>query len=70
MFNFEQVTADARAAGAVIQVPHAGAAVHEALQLLQNDSNRRRMSDCGRSFASRHRGATERTMVALRPWLE
>jgi 3-deoxy-D-manno-octulosonic-acid transferase len=69
MFNFDQVTADALDAGAVLQVSDAKTAVAEALHVLRDDSKRLRMSECGRAFAAQHRGATERTMQALRPML-
>lgn len=70
MFNFAQVSVDALDAGAVLQVSDAEGVVAQALQLLRDDSKRIRMSECGRTFASRHRGATERTLQVLRPLLE
>ncbi len=70
MFNFAQVTVDALDAGAVLQVSDAEGVVAQALQVLRDDSKRIRMVECGRIFASRHRGATERTLQALRPLLE
>lgn len=69
MFNFDQVTTDARAAGAVLQVSDVSAAVQEALELIADPDRRSHMSDRGRHFAAQHRGATQRTLRALEPWL-
>jgi 3-deoxy-D-manno-octulosonic-acid transferase len=62
VFNFTQATADATAAGAAIQVQDP-ADLARALHELFNDKPRRvAMGAAAAAFASRHRGATARTV--------
>ena len=65
VFNFTQATADATAAGAALQVQDP-ADLARALRELFNDKSRRvAMGAAAAAFASRHRGATARTVDVL-----
>ncbi|HEV7814202.1 MAG TPA: lipid IV(A) 3-deoxy-D-manno-octulosonic acid transferase [Janthinobacterium sp.] len=68
-FNFALVTEDALAAGAAVLVADAGALMAEAAALLADDGRRGYMGQQALSFASRHRGATRRTLALLQPLL-
>jgi 3-deoxy-D-manno-octulosonic-acid transferase len=69
-FNFEQATADAIEAGAAIRVSDAAEAI-AALQSISSDAARRRaMSEAAQRFAARHRGATERAVQRLAPFID
>ncbi len=62
VFNFTQATADATATGAALQVKDP-ADLARALHELFNDKSRRvAMGAAAAAFASRHRGATARTV--------
>jgi 3-deoxy-D-manno-octulosonic-acid transferase len=69
-YNFEQAAAQAIEAGAACRVADARAAVDRALALTRGDTERAAMADAARRFAAAHRGATDRTVRALAPWLE
>lgn len=69
-FNFAEAADQAIAAGAALRVTDAAAALAEAIELLADDDRRQRMSDAAHMFAAAHRGATQRTMDALDPWLQ
>ncbi|OZI32030.1 3-deoxy-D-manno-octulosonic acid transferase [Bordetella genomosp. 10] len=69
MFNFAQATQDALQAGAAIQVENAAQALKEAWALLQDEPRRQRMAAAALAWTTAHRGATERILAALRPWL-
>ncbi len=69
VFNFEQAAAESIAAGASIQVADSDAAVRSALAIAGDRDRRAAMSRASQSFAQAHRGATERTLVALEPML-
>lgn len=65
VFNFTQATADAKAAGACVQVQDPadlGRTLHE---LFADKSRRVAMGAAAAAFASRHRGATARTVDVL-----
>ncbi|WP_321947767.1 lipid IV(A) 3-deoxy-D-manno-octulosonic acid transferase [Paraburkholderia sp. J10-1] len=65
VFNFTQATADATAAGAALQVQDP-ADLARALRELFNDKPRRvAMGAAAAAFASRHRGATARTVDVI-----
>ncbi|MEM5312000.1 lipid IV(A) 3-deoxy-D-manno-octulosonic acid transferase [Paraburkholderia sp. JHI869] len=65
VFNFTQATADATAAGAALQVQDP-ADLARALRELFNDKSRRvAMGAAAAAFASRHRGATARTVDVI-----
>lgn len=65
-YNFAQAAADALAEGAARQMDSAEKLVEAALALLSDQASRRAMSEAGRAFAERHRGATERTVAWIR----
>lgn len=70
VFNFTQVTADAVAAGAALQVADP-AALARALDALFADRARRvTMGAAASAFAARHRGATARTVDVLMALLD
>jgi 3-deoxy-D-manno-octulosonic-acid transferase len=69
MFNFEQATDDARAAGAAIQVDTPAAALRTAWDLLGNAGKRTAMREAALAWTARFTGATCRNMEVLRPWL-
>lgn len=65
-FNFEEATQGAIEAGAAVRV-HDPAELVATLQALLGDAARRTgMSEAGRAFTARHRGATERTLALIR----
>lgn len=61
-FNFAEAAREAIAAKAAMQVGNAAELVHAALALIDDKERRVAMTDFGRAFAARHRGATARTM--------
>lgn len=65
VFNFAEAAREALAAGAVRQVADAGALVETALALLGDAAQRQAMSEAGRAFAARHRGATQKTLALV-----
>ncbi|MBI5786873.1 MAG: lipid IV(A) 3-deoxy-D-manno-octulosonic acid transferase [Rhodocyclales bacterium] len=64
-FNFADAAREALAAGAAQQVSDAEELVREALALIGDAPRRAAMADFGRAFATRHRGATARTMALI-----
>ncbi len=69
-FNFGQATTDAIEAGAAVRVANAAEAV-DSMRAISSDATRRRaMSDAARRFAARHRGATERAVQRLAPFID
>jgi 3-deoxy-D-manno-octulosonic-acid transferase len=66
-FNFELVTQDAIAASAALQVDDADAMIKQGLRLLFDDGLRAAMGVQAGRFATRHRGATLRTLALLQP---
>lgn len=65
-FNFEEATCDAIEVGAAVRVADA-AGLASTLKVLLGDALRRTaMSEAGRQFAGKHRGATARTLALLR----
>lgn len=69
-FNFAETARAALAAGAAMQVGHAGELVNEARLLLANAVHRQSMGQSGQDFARRHQGATVRTMDVLQAHYE
>ena len=61
-FNFAQATEQAVAAGAAQRVSDADELLQTAGALLRNGPTRVAMSEAGKTFTTRHRGATKRTM--------
>ena len=68
--NFKQAVEDAIAAGATLRVNSAVEAIKQAEQLLNNSQKREAMSLAAEQWMSQHRGATERTMRYLQPFLQ
>ena len=68
-YNFEDAARQAIEAGAAHRVPDASAALHAALELLAHPERRAMMSERAAAFAAAHRGATQRTLALLQPWL-
>ena len=66
-FNFEQAAAQALEAGAAASVTDADDAIATGLSILSDPARKQAMAEAGTDFASRHRGATERTVAALTP---
>ena len=66
-FNFAQAAAQALEAGAAQSVADADDAIATGLSILADASRKQAMAEAGTDFASRHRGATERTVAALAP---
>ena len=67
-FNFADAAAEAIRVGAARQV-QANGVVTEALRLIADPAQRHAMQQAALRFASEHRGATQRTLDALAPWL-
>lgn len=63
MFNFAAATRLALAAGAAIQAAGAAAAIREALRLLLNVEERKRMGAAGKQLCEAHRGATQKHLL-------
>jgi 3-deoxy-D-manno-octulosonic-acid transferase len=69
-FNFSLVTEDAIAAGAALRVVDAADMFQQAMAVLHEDSRRYSMGETAKNFAGLHRGATDRTMTLLKPFLD
>lgn len=67
--NFKQAVDDAIEVGAALRVNDASEAITEAEDLLQHADRRQAMSLSAQQWMSQHRGATERTMSYLKPFL-
>jgi 3-deoxy-D-manno-octulosonic-acid transferase len=65
-FNFEDATRGAIEAGAAIRVSDAQELGNAMDQLLSDSNRRRAMSEAGKRFTDRHRGATEKTLKLLK----
>ncbi|WP_153099870.1 lipid IV(A) 3-deoxy-D-manno-octulosonic acid transferase [Paraburkholderia hayleyella] len=65
VFNFTQATADAVAAGAVLQVQDAAELARTLQTLFSDKPQRTAMGAAAAAFAARHRGATARTVEVL-----
>lgn len=68
--NFKQAVEDSIAAGAARRVESATEAIKQAAHLLDNSQERETMSLAAKQWMSQHRGATERTLGYLRPFLK
>lgn len=64
--NFAEAARGAIACGAAMQIIDAPQLVAEVHRLLNDEAARQRMGEAGRQFATRHRGATQRTLDALK----
>jgi len=61
-FNFAEAARAALEAGAARQIANARELVEQALAILADEPGKVTMGEAGRAFATRHRGATQRTM--------
>lgn len=68
--NFASATEDAIAAGAALRIEDADSLMVSAQALFDDDAVRGAMSGAALRYASRHRGATARTMQLLQPLIE
>lgn len=66
MFNFPEVSRQLVESGAGAEVADADAAVRLALEWASQPSERARRGDAARRYADQHRGATDRSLAALR----
>ena len=64
-FNFEEATQGAIDAGAAVRVEDPARLIGTLRDLLGDAARRGEMSEAGRQFTARHRGATERTLALL-----
>ena len=69
-FNFLEAAELAEAAGAAQRVTDMAGAVQAALLLVGNHQAQKNAAVSGLAFAARHRGATEKTLCALQPFLQ
>ncbi len=65
MFNFEEISRDAIAAGAALRAANMTEAVNGALDLLADEPLRQAKSQAAKAFAGQHRGATRRTLESI-----
>lgn len=68
-FNFALVTEQAIAAGGAALVANADALIEQASALLQDPARLASMGEKALAFAAQHRGATPRTVAAIKPLL-
>lgn len=69
-FNFTLVSDDAVEAGAALRVKDGASMLREAMRLLHDDDERAERGAKARAFAEQHRGAAQRTLNLLRPFLD
>jgi 3-deoxy-D-manno-octulosonic-acid transferase len=65
VFNFAQAAADAREAGAALQVGTVTEAVEALTRLSADDASRQAMAECAQRFSQTHRGATQHCVQRL-----
>jgi 3-deoxy-D-manno-octulosonic-acid transferase len=63
MFNFAEATRLALAAGAAVQAADAPGAMREALRLLSDPEERKKMAAAGKALCEAHRGATQKHLA-------
>ncbi|WP_273431148.1 3-deoxy-D-manno-octulosonic acid transferase [Chitinibacter tainanensis] len=68
-FNFAQASTEAIAAGAAWQGQDAAVVCQQALAMLADASRLQAMGQAGLAFSQAHRGATQRLLTALTPYL-
>ncbi len=69
-FNFSDASEQAIDAGGALRCDDVDAAVREAGALLEDDARRDEMGRAGEAFATKHGGATARTMALVGPLLD
>jgi len=68
-FNFEQATHDAIEAGAAERAASAAEAIARMRAIAEDGARRQSMSEAAQRFAAQHRGATQRTLDRLKPFV-
>ena len=68
-FNFEQATHDAIEAGAAERAASPAEAIARMRAIAADGAKRRAMSEAAQRFAAQHRGATQRTLDRLKPFV-
>jgi 3-deoxy-D-manno-octulosonic-acid transferase len=68
-YNFADAVKAALGAGAALSVGSPAELVGQAKRLLSDTERRQRMAAAGREFAARHKGATERTLALIAPFI-
>ena len=63
--NFEQAVSDALAEGAALRANNAETAVKQAMQLLEDSTQRQRMADAGHHWVQKHTGSVQRVMTGI-----
>lgn len=63
--NFEQAVNDALAEGAALRASSPDAALKQAMQLLEDTSQRQRMADAGLHWVQKHSGSVQRVMTGI-----
>jgi len=69
MFNFAEATRLALEAGAAVQAMDAAGAIREALRLLLNSEERKRLGAAGEALCDAHRGATRKHVLLCKEQL-
>lgn len=69
VFNFLQAADEAVHCGAAVAVPHADAALNAVLKWLDDPLARDAAGEAASAFVAAHRGATDRTLALLKPFL-
>ena len=69
-FNFLEAAELAEAEGAALRVADMGEGVRAALRLVNDSPALAKAAHAGLAFAARNRGATDRTLAALKPYLD
>ena len=70
MFNFTEATRLALEAGAAIQAADAAGAIRQALRLLSNAEERKKMGAAGKELCAAHRGATQKHLLVCEELLQ
>jgi 3-deoxy-D-manno-octulosonic-acid transferase len=68
-FNFEQATHDAIEAGAAERAASPAEAIARMCAIAEDRTKRQAMSEAAQRFAAQHRGATQRTLDRLKPFV-
>jgi 3-deoxy-D-manno-octulosonic-acid transferase len=68
-FNFEEASRNAIEAGAALRAADAAAALAAAAGIARDPARQREMGERGEAFVAAHRGAVERLVATLEPWL-
>ena len=69
-FNFLEAAELAEAEGVALRVADMGEGVQAALRLVNDSAALAKAAHAGLAFAARNRGATDRTLAALKPYLD